>query len=152
MRERHLIVIGCQEDKLNQIDKKSRSSILDFINGNKHEYTSVISIIRRPMTGDVNFRASGNTMGHGDVYLDYESDMTIEVPGYDVDTKQFRRDCEYDIIGISTAASVLCIAMSLYSAGMKINVLSKYCKDRKGDHLEKCAYEIMDAYMPGCVR
>ena len=152
MREKHLIVVGCQEEKLNQIDKKTKERILDYINGNGHEYKSVISVIRRPMTGDANFRASQNTMSHEDVYLDYESDLTIEVPGYNVDTKLFRRDCEYDIIGISTAASVLCIAMSLYSAGMKINVLSKYCADRKGKYLEEYAYGIIQAYMPNCLK
>lgn len=152
MRERHLIVIGCQKEKLEQIDKKVARQILDFVNGEGHSYDSVISIIRRPMQGDRNFQESKNTMSTDDVYLDYESDLVIEVPGYDVDTKNFRKDCHYDIVGISTSASVMCIAMSMYSAGYSVNVLSRYCEDRKGKKLENNAFEIMKAYMPGCVK
>lgn len=152
MRERHLVVVGCQKEKLEKIDKKIAKQILDFINGEGHNYTSVISIVRRPMAGDRNFQNSGETISHTDVYLDYESDLVIEVPGYDVDTKNFRRDCHYDIIGISTSSSVMCISMSMYSAGFSINVLSKYCEDRKGKKLEDYAFEIMKAYMPGCVK
>lgn len=152
MRERYLIVIGCQKEKLNQIDKKIKKKILDFINGSKEDYSGVISILRRPGNGDENIRRNDMTIGAGDIYLDYESDMNIEVTGYDVDVKHFRKDCQYDIIGISTSASVLCIAMSMWSAGYNIRVLSEYCEDRKGKELEEYAFKIMKAYMPGCVK
>lgn len=151
MRDRFLIVVGCQKEKLAQIDKKSRNQILDFINSEGHTYTGVISIVRKPMNGDTNFQRSGNTMDSTMTYLDYESTNVIEVPGYDVDCSIFRKDAHYDVIGISTSASVLCIAMSMYSCGLNINVLGKYCNDRKGKNLEKCAFEIMKAYMPGCL-
>jgi hypothetical protein len=104
------------------------------------------------MNGDDNFRYSGETMNAGDVYLDYESDNVILVPGYDVDCSLFRKDVDYDIIGISTSASVLCIAMSMYSVGLHINVLEQYCEDRKSKKLEDYAFAIMKAYMPGCLK
>lgn len=151
MRDRFLVVIGCQKEKLNQIDKKARNQILDFINSEGHSYTGVISIVRKPMNGDTNFQRSGETMDSTNTYLDYESTNVIEVSGYDIDCSLFRKDAQYDIIGISTAASVLCISMSMYSCGLNIRVLGKYCRDRKSNSLEKYAFEIMKAYMPGCL-
>lgn len=151
MRDRFLVVVGCQKEKLNQIDKKARNQILDFINSEGHSYTGVISIARKPMNGDTNFQRSGETMDSTNTYLDYESTNVIEVSGYDVDCSLFRKDAQYDIIGISTAASVLCISMSMYSCGLNIRVLGKYCRDRKSNSLEKYAFEIMKAYMPGCL-
>lgn len=151
MRDRFLVVVGCQKEKLNQIDKKARNQILDFINSEGHSYTDVISIVRKPMNGDTNFQRSGETMDSTNTYLDYESTNIIEVSGYDVDCSLFRKDAQYDIIGISTAASVLCISMSMYSCGLNIRVLGKYCRDRKSSSLEKYAFEIMKAYMPGCL-
>ena len=151
MRDRFLVVVGCQKEKLNQIDKKARNQILDFINSEGHSYTGVISIVRKPMNGDTNFQRSGETMDSTNTYLDYESTNVIEVSGYDVDCSLFRKDAQYDIIGISTAASVLCISMSMYSCGLNIRVLGKYCRDRKSNSLEKYAFEIMEAYMPGCL-
>lgn len=151
MRDRFLVVVGCQKEKLNQIDKKARNQILDFINSEGHSYTGVISIVRKPMNGDTNFQRSGETMDSTNTYLDYESTNVIEVSGYDVDCSLFRKDAQYDIIGISTAASVLCISMSMYSCGLNIRVLGKYCKDRKSNSLERYAFEIMKAYMPGCL-
>lgn len=151
MRDRFLVVVGCQREKLNQIDKKARNQILDFINSEGHSYTGVISIVRKPMNGDTNFQRSGETMDSTNTYLDYESTNVIEVSGYDVDCSLFRKDAQYDVIGISTAASVLCISMSMYSCGLNIRVLGKYCRDRKSNSLEKYAFEIMKAYMPGCL-
>ena len=153
MQDRYLVVIGCQKGKLDQIDKRTARSILDFIHCNQHEYTGTISIIRRKMSGDRNFKKAGDTVAvdHND-YLDYESDNIIEVPGYDLDCGQFRKDAHYDLIGISTAASVLTAAMSMYSWGLSINVLAKYCEDRKNKKLEEHAFEIMKAYMPGVVK
>lgn len=151
MRDRFLVVVGCQKEKLNQIDKKARNQILDFINSEGHSYAGVISIVRKPMNGDTNFQRSGETMDSTNTYLDYESTNVIEVSGYDVDCSLFRKDAQYDVIGISTAASVLCISMSMYSCGLNIRVLGKYCRDRKSNSLEKYAFEIMKAYMPGCL-
>lgn len=151
MRDRFLVVVGCQKEKLNQIDKKARNQILDFINSEGHSYTGVISIVRKPMNGDTNFQRSGETMDSTNTYLDYESTNIIEVSGYDIDCSLFRKDAQYDVIGISTAASVLCISMSMYSCGLNIRVLGKYCRDRKSNSLEKYAFEIMKAYMPGCL-
>ena len=149
MRDRFLVVVGCQKEKLNQIDKKARNQILDFINSEGHSYIGVISIVRKPMNGDTNFQRSGETMDSTNTYLDYESTNIIEVSGYDVDCSLFRKDAQYDVI--STAASVLCISMSMYSCGLNIRVLGKYCRDRKSNSLEKYAFEIMKAYMPGCL-
>lgn len=152
-RDRFLVVIGCQKTKLDAVDKKFRKNILDFINSTAHTYTGVISVVRTRTNGDRNFVRSGDTIAAStDIYLDYESNNIIEVPGYDVDVKMFRADAHYDIIGISTSASVLCVAMSMYSQGLDISVLSEYCQDRKGPSLHKYALEIMNAYMPECVK
>lgn len=151
MRDRFLVVVGCQKEKLNQIDKRARGQILDFISSEGHNYTGVISIVRKPMNGDTNFQRSGETMESTNTYLDYENNNIIEVSGYDVDCTLFRKDAQYDIIGISTAASVLCIAMSMYSCGLNIRILKDYCEDRKSKTLGKYAFEIMKAYMPGCL-
>lgn len=149
---RFLVVIGCQKEKLDLIDASVKEDILDFINSHSQEYDGVISIIRKKMSGDRNFQRSGDAIASdAPTYLDYESQTVIEVPGYDVDCDMFRRDAQYDIIGISTSASVLCISMSMYSRGLNIRVLEQYCEDRKGKQLEDYAFAIMRAYMPGCV-
>lgn len=148
--DRYLVVIGCQKEKLEQIPRKEARRILDFINAHAHTYTGVVSILRKKMDGDRNIARSGDNVAHDrDDYLDYKSDNIICVPGYDVDCSQFRKDVQYDICGISTSASVLCISMSMYSCGLNIRVLKDYCEDRKGKGLERNAFEIMNAYMPG---
>ncbi len=147
-----LIVIGCQKEKLDQIDKKIRRNMLDYINSHGHDYDGVISIIRKQMNGDDNFQKMKDNVATDDrSYLDYESTNVIEVPGYDVDCSLFRRDATYDIMGISTSASVLCIAMSMFSCGLRIRVLKELCEDRKSKKLEEYAFSIMEAYMPGCL-
>lgn len=149
---RFLVVIGCQKEKLELIDKKVKRDMLDYINAHSHEYDGVISIVRTKMNGDRNFQRSGdNLVNDQPIYLDYESTNVVAVPGYDVDCSMFRKDAEYDLMGISTSASVLCIAMSMYSCGLNIRVLEKYCEDRKGKKLEEHAFAIMRAYMPNCV-
>lgn len=150
-RDKVLLVIGCQKEKLEQVDKKFRNNIIDFINSSVSDYRSIVSIVRKPTNGDTNFRRSENVMSSDNVYLDYPSDNIIVVPGYDVDCSQFRKDIHYDLIGISTSASVLTIAMAMYSCGLDINVLAPYVEDRKGKDLEKAAFQIMDAYMPDVV-
>lgn len=149
---RFLVVIGCQKEKLELIDKKVKRNMLDYINTHSHEYDGVISIVRTKMNGDRNFQRSGdNLVNDQPTYLDYESTNVVAVPGYDVDCSMFRKDAEYDLMGISTSASVLCIAMSMYSCGLNIRILEKYCEDRKGKKLEEYAFAIMRAYMPNCV-
>lgn len=153
MRDKYLMVIGCQKKKLEKIDKKIARNILDYIHCNQYEYTGIISVIRRPMAGDKNFRRSGDDIAiDTKEYLDYPSSVVIEVPGYSIDCDNFRKDVHYDIIGISTSASVMCMAMNMYSCGHDISVLEKYCEDRKGKKLEEHAFNIMNAYMPGVVK
>ncbi|MBR3599527.1 MAG: hypothetical protein IKL53_06585 [Lachnospiraceae bacterium] len=146
-----LIVVGCNKEKLQLTDKKFQNKMLDFLNVAPNKFDGVISIVRaKTLAG--NFNKSGDTIGAiGEVLLDYPSDTIMYVPGYDVDTSKFTRDNEYYICGISTSASVLCIAMSMYSAGLNVKVLTEYCTDRKSKKLESYAHEIMKAYMPDCV-
>lgn len=151
MRDRFLVVIGCQKEKLEEIPKRDARAILDFINSEAHTYSSVISILRKRMDGDTNFVRRGDKISTDTMdYLDYQSDTVICVPGYDVDVTSFRRDAHYDIVGISTAASVMCIAMSMYSVGLDISILKDYCRDRKG--LDSYAIKIFNTYMPGVVK
>ena len=149
--QRILVVVGCQKDKLDKIPKRDKDVILDFILSHQHTYDATIAIVRGNVNGRRNFDQKGDTIGMGGMtLLDYPADNIIEVSGYDVDCKVFRKDAQYDIIGISTGASVLCAAMSMYSAGLKVNVLKKYCSDRKGVHSQ--AIDIMNVYMEGCVK
>lgn len=153
MRDKYLVVVGCQKRKLESIDKKVARSITDYILCHQYEYTGIISVIRKPMKGDKNFRRAGDDIAiDTKEYLDYPSSDIIEVPGYSIDCAQFRKDAKYDIIGVSTSSSVLCVAMNMYSCGLDISVLEKYCEDRKGKKLEAYAFSIMDAYMPGVVK
>lgn len=148
--DRYLVVVGCQKEKLAQISKREARNLIDFVQSNSHKYTGVISILRKRMDGDRNLVRSGDRIATDTQdYLDYKTDSIICVPGYDVDCTRFRKDAQYDIMGISTSASVLCISMSMYSCGLSIQVLKKYCVDRKGSSLERNAFEIMRAYMPG---
>lgn len=147
-----LIVVGCQRDKLEKIDRGSRNKILDFIHSTQHTYDGTIAVVRNSNMSDAdNFRRKKDTIGDDRPELiEFSADNIIEVSGYDLDCKVFRKDAEYHIIGVSTGAAVLCTAMSMYSAGLRVTVLSKYCADRKGMHKEAIA--IMNAYMEGCVK
>lgn len=148
--QKFLVVVGCQEDKLDCISKSDKNRILDYISSHQHIYDGTLAIVRGNVHGNRNFKKKGDTIGANGMHLlDFSADDIIEVSGYDIDCKLFRRDVEYHIIGISTAASVLCCALSMYSAGFEVKVLSKYCADRKGMHDK--AIQIMKAYMEGCV-
>lgn len=150
--DKFLIAVGCQESKLDFLDRKQKRKLMDFLQVQGTQYKSVISVIRCAMQGSDNFKRSNDTLGNTSVeYLSYPSDTVLEVPGYDLDCKGFRKDVIYDIVGMSSAASVLTIAMSMYSNGYKVRVLEEYCFDRKGDDMHEAAFDIMEAYMPGCV-
>lgn len=155
--DRVLIVIGCQESKLKLVDKRYRKKLMEFIASNRGVYKTIIGVVR-----DSNFNPSEakNFIKQNDIIgnntmnlLPFEIDEYITVPGYDLDTTCFRRDnsIQYDVIGISTAASVLTASMSMFSSGLNIRVLSDLCVDRKGDKCHKAALLIMENYMPGCV-
>lgn len=150
--DKYLIAIGCQKEKLQLIDKRVRHNILDYLNAHGHDYDGVIAIVRKATDGDDNFQKNNDLdVSNSMTYLGYEASNIIEVPGYDVDCRMFRKDAEYHLMGVSTSASVLCIAMSMYSCGLRIKVLKDLCEDRKGKKLEDMAFQIMNAYMPGVV-
>jgi len=150
---KYLIVIGAQSGKLELVPRKFKKELLSYAHSASEIYDGVISVVRVKNVDAINFKKSKDTIAKDTIeHLEYQSDTVIEVPGYDVNVSNFRRDAEYDIIGISTAASVLCTAMSMYSQGLKINVLSKYVYDRKGEKFHQAALNIMREYMPGCVK
>lgn len=142
-----LVVVGLQKEKLAQCGRDGQR-LLEWVQARRDSYDMVISIVRKDLVYD-NFNRMGDEIANReDTILPYATDQLIEVPGYDVDCRNFRKDMEYDIVGISTAASVLCISMSMFSAGMKIHILTDRCIDRKGKKIHNAAIEIMKAYMP----
>ena len=153
-----LVIVGCQSEKLAKINKKDAKEIMHYIHTASHTYETTIAIVRKDVRGSRNLlsedskRAGNDIVGSSPVMLDYEVSNLIVTPGYDVDVTAFRNDIEYDIIGVSTAAAVLSVAMSLYSRGCKINVLKDYVADRKGPGLQKAAFLIMENYMPGVLK
>lgn len=147
--DKYLVAVGCQKEKLDYVDKRTARKIVDYINGYGDQYAGIISVIRKKKDNDNFNRLRDDIATDTTTYLDYESDSVIEVSGYDVDCTKFRSDVSYDIIGVSAGASVLCTAMSMYSAGLRINVLGQYVADRKGDKIKASAFNIMNAYMPG---
>lgn len=150
---RCLVIVGVQEEKMELIDKRKAKEIMHYIHTASDQYESTIAVVRKAIHGSNNFKSQGGSVNaivdDNEAMLEYAVDNVIVTSGYDMDCFALRNDLEYDIIGISTAASVLTIAMSLYSRGYKVRVLSKYTTDRKGPELEKAAIEIMNAYMPG---
>ena len=155
--ERGLVVIGCQQSKLELAGKKYEKKLMEFIASNRRVYRNIIGVVR-----DSNFNASAaknflkerDQIGNvGMNLLPFEVDEYIAVPGYDIDVSKFRRDAQiqYDIVGISTGASVITAAMSMYSNGMNVRVLSDLCTDRKGIKCHEAAILLMSNYMPGCV-
>ena len=150
MRDKILVVVGCNRGKLETMPKREYKYILDFINSHVNVYSSIISIVRKATEGNDNFRRRGIQIYDSSLdCFDYPSDNIICVPGFDINVDGFRKDVHYDVICISTAASVLCVAMSFFSAGYELSVLRDYCVDRKG--LNKEAFKIMNTYMPGIV-
>lgn len=145
--QRCLVVIGVQNEKLVQCGRDGQK-LVSWIQARRDSYDMTISIVRKDLVYD-NFNKMGDEIANkSETILPYATDQLIEVPGYDVDCSKFRKDIEYDIVGISTAASVLCIAMSMFSAGLKIHVLTDRCLDRKGKKTHNAAVDIMKAYMP----
>lgn len=149
--EKILVVVGVQPEKVAECGRKGKK-IVDWVINHQDNYDATLAIVRKAL-GNANFERSGDKIANNNIsILGYPADNIIEVAGYDLDVNAFRKDAEYHIIGISTAASVLCIAMSMYSAGLKVSVLEDCCLDRKSDSLHKYAIKIMEAYMPGCVK
>ena len=130
------------------MDKKFKRKFIDWIQSNGANYISVVSVLQKSTKHNINYARQGY-IDDSIEYLPYKSDSVIEVEGYDLDLKHFRKDVLYDIVGISTSSNVLCIAMSMYSAGLRIRVIKDYCEDEKSKKLEDNAFEIMEAYMPG---
>lgn len=146
--QRALIVVGFQPEKLKLI-KRDADRLETWICATQDDYDYTISIVRQE--GNRNMMRTDSEIIDRNIqnYYPFQVDKEIEVYGYDVDTNQFRRDVEYSIVGVSTSASVLCIAMSMYSAGLNVKVLENHCYDRKGLHRE--GIKIMNAYMKDCV-
>lgn len=148
----NLIVIGTQKAKLEQTSKGFQKRLMLFLDGAKlNGYDSVTAVIRtqRNADGFLSAMANDGVASDGTEIITFPCDQVINVPGFDIDCSRFRLGEEYHLCGISTAASVLTMAMSMHSAGLNVKVLSKYCEDRKGDRFHKYALEIMNAYMPG---
>ena len=145
--QRFLVVIGLQPDKIEACGKPARK-ILDWVKAHYDEYAVTISIIRRyDQRGNVN-RSGNEIIEDHAITLDYYSDQVIGVTGFDVDCTQFRRDVQYDIVGISTSASVLCCALSMFSANLNVRVIENLCCDRKGKDVHAAAIKIMKTWMP----
>lgn len=155
--ERILIVIGCQQSKLELAGKKYEKKLMEYIASNRGNYRNIIGIVRDSNfnpSASKNFLKDKDSIGNvGMNLLPFEVDEYIAVPGYDLDVSKFRRDghIQYDIIGLSTGASVITAAMSMYSNGMNVRVLKDLCMDRKGDNCHDAAILLMKNYMPGCV-
>lgn len=143
--DKFLVVIGLQKDNMDECGKPARN-ILDWVIANQDYYKSTIAVVRKGKSNR-NFIQDGDTFSSNMTVLDFNADTVIETNGYDIDCSNFRTDAMYDIVGISTEASVLCISMLLYSRGCKIRVLSNYCMSRKSKKLHESALEIMRSYM-----
>lgn len=149
--QRFLVVIGLQPEKVQACGKAGRK-ILDWVQAHHDEYAVTISIIREYTKHGNLQHQGGDIITNNDIHLDYYTDQIIKVPGFDVDCTQFRRDVHYDIVGISTGASILCCALSMFSAGLHITVRTDLCCDRMGKKTHEAALTIMDAYMPSAVK
>ncbi len=141
-----LVVIGMQKSKMDKCPKIAKK-IQAWVGAHRDDYTQVISVIRTAQHDNRNMKDGLGAGVINDMVI--PCDEVIEVEGYDVDFGPNRRDAEFHIIGISTGASVLCAALSMYSDGLRVKVFKDLCDDRKGLHKE--AIKIMEAYMPGCV-
>lgn len=144
---RFLVVVGVQPEKIKLV--KGGDKLVKWIQTHQQNFDSTIAVVRKDQNNR-NFAKADDTIANKLISnLDYSADTIIEVGGYDLDCKQFRKDAEYIIVGISTGSAVLTSAMSMYSEGLNVKVVKDLCLDRKGLHKE--AIKIMEAYMPGCV-
>ena len=142
-----LVVVGVQPEKIKLV--RGGDKLVKWIQTHQQNFDGTIAVVRKDQNNR-NFEKAGDTIMNKLISnLDYSADTIIEVGGYDLDCKQFRRDAEYTVMGISSGASVLTTAMSMYSAGLNIKIVESLCLDRKG--LQKEAFKIMKAYMPGCI-
>ena len=144
---RLLIAVGLQKSKLEECGRDGKK-IVEWVGAHQSEYDGIIAVVRKDLARD-NFDKMNDEIENRETeYFEFLVDTIIEVPGYDIDCKHFTKDAEYHIVGISTSASILCMAMSMFSNGFNIKVLVDRCTDRKGKNLHKNAVEIMKAYMP----
>lgn len=134
--QRFLLAIGCNTEKLDQIDKKMHRRLYDFLNTRAYtDYDRVVSIVRKDE----------------ETTLDYQTDSVIEVPGFDLPVDKFIHTAEYYLVGISFSASVLSTAFSLYSLGRKVYILEDLCANRSTAprSIYSAAESIIEFYMPG---
>lgn len=143
-----LVVIGLQPEKVKCI--RGGDKLVHWVRAHQKEYDVTMSVVRKDLgVNSQNFKRDRDKIGNQEMsLLNYESDQIIEVPGFDLDCSQFRTDAGicYYLMGISTGASILSTAFSMYSHGCNIKIMEKLCRDRKGMHRE--AIKIMKAYMP----
>ena len=151
---KNLIAVGIQSGKMELFDRRTQRKIMTFLDEAANgKFDSVTAIIRtqRSKDGYLSAMANDGIAADANEVIPYEATQVICVPGFDVDATQFRLGEKYYIMGISTSASVLCIALSMFSAGLDVYVIEDMCRDRKGDKYHKYAIEILKAYMPGRV-
>lgn len=149
MARRALLCIGLQPEKLELIPKKEATRLLDWVSINQDNYDYTLSLVRKK--GNINFEESQKDIDVNNyvTYYDFRVDREIETVGYNAPAGMFCAQDTYDIVGLSTGASVLAQAFEFYSAGISFRVLTDICNDREGLHKE--AVRILNAYMPNCV-
>ena len=149
MARRALLCVGLQPEKLELLPKKEAIRLLDWVLANQDNYDYTLSLVRKK--GNINFESSNQDIdvNNFDTFYDFRVDREIETVGYNAPAGMFCAQDSYDIIGISTGASVLAQAFEFYSAGIDFRVLTDICSDRNGLHKE--AVKILNSYMPNCV-
>ena len=149
MGKKALLCIGLQPEKLNLIPRRDAQKIIEWILINQDNYDYTLSLVRK--AGNINFERSSKEIeiGNDMTYYDFRVDREIETTGYNAPSGMFSATDSFDIIGVSTGASVLAQAFEFYSAGINFRVLADLCRDRSGLHNQ--AISIIDAYMPNCL-
>lgn len=149
MARRALLCVGLQPEKLELLSKKEVIRLLDWVLANQDNYDYTLSLVRKK--GNINFESSNRDIdvNNFDTYYDFRVDREIETVGYNAPAGMFCAQDSYDIVGVSTGASVLAQAFEFYSAGIDFRVLTDICCDRNGLHKE--AVKILNSYMPNCV-
>ena len=141
-----LVICGVEDEKVEKCGRAGRK-LEEWVCANIDKYDHSMAIIR--VAGNRNFNRGQKEFVDDNANIKYNPGSLYLVQGYDLDVANMPRDFEYHICGISTAATVMSIALSMYSVGLNIRILEDKCLDRLGFHKE--AIKIMRAYMPECV-
>lgn len=147
--EKYLLVVDVQKANSEGVEKFTRK-LTDWINAHAHEYTAVFATIRKNTKVDNFERFLRDDSCQDPKLLDFHYDKLIEKEGYGLDEIGYSvipRNAEINVVGMETGASIMAIALDLFSLGYNFKVIGDLCYCNDGKDIHQAAIKCLQTYI-----